>query len=583
MKKFLFTPILALLMVFCTIGFVACGVEFKINFIVDGEIYATVNTNGAETIKMPDNPTKEDYTFDGWYWDKDTWEKPFTANSLLDAPLSSDMSVYAKFKSNHIHDYTETIIKEPTCTEKGEKLFTCACGDTYTAEIDALGHTPATAVEENRQEPKCEVKGSYDIVVYCKVCGAKLSSEHKEIAALTHDYGEWIETTAPTCTEKGVETRYCSHDHSHTETRDIPKLQHEFTNYVSDNNATYDDDGTKTAYCNHGCGAKDTVTDVGTKLKSGIAFKTLSVDGNNVSGKVANNVTTYSFINEITTMGNVTYSVSYDINGNNTIPSKTTNINEGDNIFYVLEKVDGEVSNLYTVNIRRREIYDVTFNANGGTAVDPQRIEEDGFAIEPTTTREGYTFTEWDYDFNKPITKNTAITASWGANTDTPYKVEYYLQNLENNNYTLQESNTENLIGTTDTTATAEIKVYEHFTHTLISNSKESANINGNGTTVLKVYYTRDKYTVKIQPQDEKISISTSYNGEFKYGYQINGTSLSSLYLGYDFTGWRNGGELITASNDILPFTVDKNVNLVASYSVKQEMSNFNFSSSLTS
>ena len=102
MKKILFTLLFAVMFTAFTIVFAACGgVEFKINFVVDGEIYATVKTGGAETIKMPDNPTKDDYSFDGWFWDKDTWTKPFTANSLLDAPLSSDMSIYAKFKSNH--------------------------------------------------------------------------------------------------------------------------------------------------------------------------------------------------------------------------------------------------------------------------------------------------------------------------------------------------------------------------------------------------------------------------------------------------------------------------------------------------
>lgn len=62
-------------------------VEFKVNFVVDGEIYATLNTGGEEVIKMPENPVKDDYVFDGWFWDKDTWQTPFTANSLLDAPL----------------------------------------------------------------------------------------------------------------------------------------------------------------------------------------------------------------------------------------------------------------------------------------------------------------------------------------------------------------------------------------------------------------------------------------------------------------------------------------------------------------
>lgn len=42
---------------------------------------------------------------------------------------------------SHTHSYTETIIKEPTCTENGEKKLTCSCGDTKTETIPATGHT----------------------------------------------------------------------------------------------------------------------------------------------------------------------------------------------------------------------------------------------------------------------------------------------------------------------------------------------------------------------------------------------------------------------------------------------------------
>ena len=41
----------------------------------------------------------------------------------------------------HQHSYESTIIKEPTCTEEGEKLFKCVKGDdSYTEVIPALGH-----------------------------------------------------------------------------------------------------------------------------------------------------------------------------------------------------------------------------------------------------------------------------------------------------------------------------------------------------------------------------------------------------------------------------------------------------------
>ena len=74
-------------------------VSFKVDFIVDGEVYKTISTSGNEIISLPSNPTKEGYVFKGWYWDNETWQQPFTANSLLNAPLSGDMKIYAKFEN----------------------------------------------------------------------------------------------------------------------------------------------------------------------------------------------------------------------------------------------------------------------------------------------------------------------------------------------------------------------------------------------------------------------------------------------------------------------------------------------------
>ncbi len=100
-KKRLVAITLAILMlVMECVSLFSCGKKvenFELSFNVDGENYATITTTGTETIQIPENPSKDGYTFDGWYWDKDVWSKPFTANSLLDAPISSDMSVYAKF------------------------------------------------------------------------------------------------------------------------------------------------------------------------------------------------------------------------------------------------------------------------------------------------------------------------------------------------------------------------------------------------------------------------------------------------------------------------------------------------------
>ena len=75
------------------------GVSVGINFYVDGELYDGISTEGGETIEMPDNPEKEGYVFQGWFWDEGTWAQPFTASSLLNQPVSEALSVYAYFIS----------------------------------------------------------------------------------------------------------------------------------------------------------------------------------------------------------------------------------------------------------------------------------------------------------------------------------------------------------------------------------------------------------------------------------------------------------------------------------------------------
>lgn len=87
-----------------------------------------------------------------------------------------------------------------------------------------------------------------------------------------------------------------------------------------------------------------------------IAFNTLIVNENNVYGKVSNDTETYSFINEIELISNVGYTIYTDLQGTNSIPTKTVNLEIGDNTFYILETC-GNDSNLYTVTIRRKPVY----------------------------------------------------------------------------------------------------------------------------------------------------------------------------------------------------------------------------------
>ena len=96
MKKLLALVLTLMLMLAFVIGLASCNkVEFKINFVVDGESYAEVTTDGSESITMPENPTKDGYTFDGWYLDDGVWTQKFTENS----PINANINVYAKFEA----------------------------------------------------------------------------------------------------------------------------------------------------------------------------------------------------------------------------------------------------------------------------------------------------------------------------------------------------------------------------------------------------------------------------------------------------------------------------------------------------
>ena len=137
----------------------ACNhkILFSLYFRVDDEVYAVINTAGKEIISVPKDPVKDDMIFDGWYWDKNVWEKPFTANSLLDAPLTSNMSVYAKFKEK-AH---ECEFSSEWKSDENKHWHECSCGKKDGEEEHFWSEwavkTPATVNSKEVQERTCEI------------------------------------------------------------------------------------------------------------------------------------------------------------------------------------------------------------------------------------------------------------------------------------------------------------------------------------------------------------------------------------------------------------------------------------------
>lgn len=134
------------------------------------------------------------------------------------------------------HSFKSEVTKEPTCTEKGVKTFTCTvhpdCESNYTEDIPALGHlagdielTAATCLSEGSATVKCTREG----------CSAVLHS--KKIAKLPHTFNDTNKTVVPpTCQTTGSVTYTCTTDgctaklvttldkipHNYTLTKSVP-------------------------------------------------------------------------------------------------------------------------------------------------------------------------------------------------------------------------------------------------------------------------------------------------------------------------------------------------------------------------
>ncbi len=158
---------------------------------------------------LPD-PTKLCAIFCGWYEAAD-----FGGNRVteISREKSGDVTLYAKWEENHSWN-DGLITKAATCTDAGEKTFTCT------------------------------------------VCG-KTKNETTAIDPDAHDYGEFIVTKAATCTERGERTRTCSHNEAHKQTQEIAALGHSYGEWTVTKPATEQSDGETARVCSV-CGETET-------------------------------------------------------------------------------------------------------------------------------------------------------------------------------------------------------------------------------------------------------------------------------------------------------------------------------------
>ena len=99
--------------------------------------------------ELPPAPTREGYTFEGWFLTKACDGEAVTEST----EVTQSHTLYAKWIENAAHTHEYTVTTTATCTEAGVTTYTCKCGDTYSEETEKLGH-----IDENL-DIECDREG----------------------------------------------------------------------------------------------------------------------------------------------------------------------------------------------------------------------------------------------------------------------------------------------------------------------------------------------------------------------------------------------------------------------------------------
>ena len=165
--------------------------------------------------------------------------------------------------------------------------------------------------------------------------------------------------------------------------------------------------------------------------------------------------------------------------------------------------------------------YNAIFTVDGEEYAKVPTKVDDQIVAPKDPSKEGYTFAGWKPAVGIMGTADATFEAVFAAAGDTAYTVNTYVMGTDG---TYGDPTSEKLTGTTGSTATYAPEAREGFT--VADESVLSGTIAADGSLVLKVYYSRNKYTLTVD----------GVASEVYYGAAVSVAEPSKEH--YTFAGW---------------------------------------------
>ena len=168
----------------------------------------------------------------------------------------------------------------------------------------------------------------------------------------------------------------------------------------------------------------------------------------------------------------------------------------------------------------------ITFDSDGGSYVAPLFVTDT--TKEPTPpTKPGYDFNGWyngdtQFTFDRILDTDLTLKAHWTEKKNVQYTVIHWQENANDNGYSYKEFETKT--GAAGSKTAARTKTYTGFTAQAITQQT----INGDGSTIVNVYYKRNVYDVKF----------FSFSGWFTYSKEYTNLKITAKYGAYIGDKW---------------------------------------------